>query len=77
VRIVAQRRDPDAVRIGRLPVETIASVDANASIEHAWTTMMEHDLVHIPVTDEGRLIGVLRRTDIGGRLGASRFAVPA
>jgi len=77
VRIVAQRRDPDAVRIGRLHVKTVASVDANASIDDAWTTMMEHDLVQIPVTDEGRLIGVLRRTDISGRLGAARRAIPA
>jgi len=76
VRIVAQRRDPDAVRIGRLPVEAIASVDANASIEHAWTTMLEHDLVQVPVTDEGRLIGVLRRTDISGSVGM-RPVVPA
>lgn len=76
VRIVAQRRDPDAVRIGRLPVEAIASVDANASIDDAWTTMMEHDLVQMPVTDDGRLIGVLRRTDISGRLGAPRSVVP-
>jgi len=77
VRIVARRCDPDAVRIGCLEVETVASVDANASIEHVWTTMMEHDLVHVPVTDDGRLIGVLRRADIRGRLGAARTVVPA
>jgi CBS domain-containing protein len=77
VRIVAQRQDPDAVRIGRLQVQTIASVDADASIDVAWTTMMEHDLVQMPVTDDGRLIGVLRRTDISGRLGAPRGVVPA
>jgi CBS domain-containing protein len=76
VRIVAQRRDPDAVRIGRLQVQAIASVDADASIDDAWTTMMEHDLVQLPVTDDGRLIGVLRRTDISGRLDASRSIVP-
>jgi len=75
VRVVAQRRDPDAVRIGRLPVEAVASVDANATIEHAWTTMMEHDLGQVPVTDDGRLIGVLRRTDISGRIG-QRSVVP-
>jgi len=68
VRIVAQRRDPDAVRIGGLPVAAVASVDADASIDVAWTTMMEHDLPHLPVTDDGRLIGVLRRTDLHGRI---------
>lgn len=77
VRIVAQRRDPDAIRIGRLPVETIASVDADASIDDAWTTMMEHDLLQVPVTDDGRLIGMLRRTDISGRVGTTRSAIPA
>lgn len=77
VRIVAQRRDPDAIRIGRLPVEAIASIDADASIEHAWTTMMEHDLVQVPVTEDGRLIGVLRRADIRGRLQAPRAVIPA
>jgi CBS domain-containing protein len=76
VRIVAQRQDPDAVRIGRLQVKAIASVDADASIDDAWTTMMEHDLVQMPVTDDGRLIGVLRRTDISGRLGEPRSVVP-
>jgi CBS domain-containing protein len=76
VRIVAQRQDPDAVRIGRLQLDAIASVDAEASIDDAWTTMMEHDLVQLPVTDDGRLIGVLRRTDISGRLGAPRSVVP-
>ncbi|MBS1870937.1 MAG: CBS domain-containing protein [Actinobacteria bacterium] len=77
VRVVAQRRDPDAVRIGRLDVSTVASVDADASIDVAWTTMMEHDLVQVPVTDDGRLIGMLRRADISGRRAAPRSAVPA
>lgn len=76
VRIVALRQDPDAVRIGRLQVQAIASVDADASIDDAWTTMMEHDLVQLPVTDDGRLIGVLRRTDISGRLGEPRSVIP-
>jgi CBS domain-containing protein len=67
VRVVAQRRDPDAIRIGRLQVEAVAVVDADASIDDVWTTMMEHDLVRMPVTDDGRLIGVLRRTDLGGQ----------
>jgi len=77
VQVVAERRDPDAVRIGGLPVATVASVDADASIDVAWTTMMEHDLVNLPVTDDGRLIGVLRRADLNGRMRTSRSAVPA
>jgi CBS domain-containing protein len=80
VRVVAQRRDPDAVRIGRLVVEAVAVVDADASIDDAWTTMMEHDLVRMPVTDDGRLIGVLCRSGLGarsGELAGQRAVVPA
>jgi CBS domain-containing protein len=77
VRIVAQRCDPDAIRIGRLAIDTIAIVDADAPIADAWTTMMEHDLVQLPVTDDGRLIGMLRRTDISGRVEAPRTVIPA
>lgn len=69
VRLVAQRRDPDAIRIGRLAVEAVAIVDADAPIDDVWTAMLEHDLANMPVTDDGRLIGVLRRTNLDGRVG--------
>ena len=65
------------VRIGGLPLDAVASIDADASIDLAWTTMMEHDLVDLPVTDDGRLIGVLRRADLNGRIRALRSVVTA
>jgi CBS domain-containing protein len=57
------------VRVGRLPQGDVAVVDADAPIGDAWTTMVQRDLVRMPVTDEGRLIGMLRRTDLDGPLG--------
>lgn len=68
VRIVAERRDPDAVRVGRLTRGAIAVVDADAPIADAWTTMVEQDLIRMPVIDDGRLIGMLRRTDLSDRV---------
>lgn len=68
VRIVAERRDPDAIRVGRLTLGTVAVVDADAPIYDVWATMVEQDLVRLPVTDEGRLIGMLRRTDLNGQM---------
>jgi CBS domain-containing protein len=76
VRIVAERQDPDAVRIGVLTRDTVAMVDADASIYDAWTTMLEQDLVRMPVTDDGRLIGMLRRTDLNGRVSAQAVEGP-
>jgi CBS domain-containing protein len=81
VRIVAERRDPDAIRVGRLRLGDVAVVDADAPIYDVWTTMIEQDLVRMPVTDDGRLIGMLRRTDLNARMGgedvvADPLAVP-
>lgn len=76
VRIVAERRDPDAIRVGRLTLGTVAVVDADMSIDDAWTTMVEQDLERLPVTDEGRLIGMLRLTDLSGQMGAERVLDP-
>lgn len=67
VRIVAERRDPDSIRIGLL-ADRVSVVDANVPISEAWTAMVEGDLDSAPVTDEGRLIGMLRRTHLNGRL---------
>ncbi len=64
VRIVAERRDPDAIRVGRLAGVAVDVVDADAPIFDAWATMIERDLVQVPVTDDGRLVGMLRRTDL-------------
>ena len=69
VRVVAERRDPDAVRVGGLTLTDVAVVDADAPIGDVWTAMVEQDLVRMPVTDEGRLIGMLRRTDLDGHVG--------
>ncbi len=67
VRIVAERRDPDSVRIGLL-ADHVSVVDANAPITEALTSMLERDLDSAPVTEEGRLIGMLRRTQLADRL---------
>lgn len=67
VRIVAERRDPDSVRIGLL-TDHVSVVDANAPIAEALTSMLERDLDSAPVTEEGRLIGMLRRTQLDDRL---------
>lgn len=68
VRVVAERRDPDSIRIGLL-ADPVSVVDANAPIFDAWTTMIECDLDSAPVTDEGRLIGMLRRTELHSQIG--------
>jgi len=65
VRVVAERRDPDSVRVGLL-ADHVSVVDANAPIDEVLSAMAAGDLDSAPVTEEGRLIGMLRRTDLDG-----------
>lgn len=69
VRVVAERRDPDSIRIGLL-AHDVSVVDANAPINDVWATLVAADLESAPVTDEGRLIGMLRRGDLPARIAA-------
>jgi CBS domain-containing protein len=69
VRVVAERQDPDAIRVGLLHCDDTAVVEADAPLADVWTAMLESPLGLLPVTDDGRLIGMLRRTDLGGHVG--------
>jgi CBS domain-containing protein len=78
VRIVAERRDPDAIRVGRLVhPDVVEAVDADAPIADAWTTMTERGLRRVPVIDDGRLIGFLRRADLSGAVAPEGGMRPA
>lgn len=40
------------------------TVDVNASVEDVMKTMLEHNIIRIPVTENGKLTGVIARCDI-------------
>jgi CBS domain-containing protein len=74
VRVVAERRDPDSVRIGLL-AHHVRVVDANAPLSDVWSAL--GDLDSAPVTDEGRLIGMLRRASLPDRTAVEAEPVAA
>ena len=65
--IVAAGRDPKA------PVQEIAeppryTIDPDLALDDAFRFLEEHDLDRVPVTEDGRLVGVLSRTSLQRRL---------
>ncbi len=40
------------------------TVDVNTPLQKLLNTMMEYQIVRLPVTDEGRLVGIIARCDI-------------
>jgi CBS domain-containing protein len=66
--VVAAGRDPAAVTLGEIAEPAIFTLDAGMDLEDAFRALEERDLERVPVTDEGRLVGVLSRIVVQRRL---------
>jgi CBS domain-containing protein len=67
-RVVAAGRDPRQTAVGDVaePVTLMALPDM--AVEDAYRLMEEQDVERLPVTDDGRLVGVLSRSALTRRL---------
>ena len=63
VQLMADGRDPDAVRIHELMATRLSVIKATASIRDAADTMLGR-FRHLPVTDDAGLVGIVDITDI-------------
>jgi len=67
-RVVAAGRDPRATRLAEIAEPVPLSVSADASLDEAYRLMEDEDVERLPVTDGGRLVGVLSRSGLQRRL---------
>jgi CBS domain-containing protein len=75
-RVVAAGRDPSATRLSEIAEPPIYTVDADAPLEEAFRALEERDLERVPVTESGRLVGVLSRSGVQRRLVEDEPAAP-
>jgi CBS domain-containing protein len=66
--VVATGRDPAATRLGQIAEPPIFTLDADAELEAAFHELEERDLERVPVTENGRLVGILSRAVVQRRL---------
>lgn len=66
--VVAAGRDPRSTPIGDLAEAPHFVLDADVPLEQAYRMLEERDLERVPVTEEGRLVGVFSRAVVGRRL---------
>jgi CBS domain-containing protein len=66
--VVAAGRDPRATLLRDIAEPPLFTIDAGLAVEEAFGLLEEHDLERVPVTEEGRLVGVLSRSVLGRRL---------
>ena len=66
--IVAAGRDPSATSLGSIAEPPIFTLDADQDLEQAFHELEERDLERVPVTERGRLVGILSRAVVQRRL---------
>jgi CBS domain-containing protein len=67
-RVVAAGRDPRSTTAGEIAERVSLSVSPDTPLEEAYRLMEGEDVERLPVTDGGRLVGVLSRSGIQRRL---------
>ena len=66
--VVAPGRDPCTTTLAEIAEEPRATLDAEMPLEEAFRALEERDLERVPVTEDGRLVGILSRSVLQRRL---------
>lgn len=77
VRCVAANFDPNITRVRTVMSSGTVTVPAEESGEKAARTMGKHQVNRLPVTENGRLVGMLSRADFAAYAGQSGEAAQA
>jgi CBS domain-containing protein len=66
--IVAAGRDPSTTRLGEIAEPPVFILDADRGLDDAFHELEARDLERVPVTEGGRLVGILSRAVVQRRL---------
>jgi CBS domain-containing protein len=66
--VVAAGLDPRATTAAGIAEEPLYTLDAETPLEDAFRELEQRDLERVPVTDAGRLVGILSRSVVQRRL---------
>jgi CBS domain-containing protein len=65
IRVVAEGRDPDQVKVRDVASTQLITVDPQQDLDEALRMMAKHQVRRLPVVEEdGRLVGVVAQADI-------------
>ncbi len=68
LRTVAEGRDLEGTRVSDVMSEHVVTVAPAATLSEAATIMADRWIRHLPVVDNGKLVGVLSQRDLAGVL---------
>ena len=72
VRVVAEGKDPQTVKVREVASTDVITVDPQQDLDEALRLMAQHQVRRLPVVEEdGRLVGVLAQADVAQEAGAA------
>ena len=63
-RVVAEGRDPRTIRVDEVMTEDPLTVCPSETVENCMFLMRRHGFRHLPVCDQGRLVGLISLRDL-------------
>jgi CBS domain-containing protein len=67
-KVVAPGRDPRTTPVREIAEPPLFTLDASVDLDDAFHALEEQDFERVPVTENGRLVGILSRTVLQRRL---------
>ena len=65
VRVVAEGRDPEQVKVTEVASRDVVTLDPQQDLDEALRLMAQHQVRRLPVVEEdGRLVGVVAQADV-------------
>jgi len=64
VRAVAERVDPQSVKVGDVASRELVVVEPEQDLDEALALMASHQVRRLPVVEEGQLVGMLAQADV-------------
>jgi CBS domain-containing protein len=72
-RVVGERRDPDATRVGEVMTASVFCCSPETTVDEARGVMRDRRIRHLPVADaDGRLLGLISIGDLNAQLQAAQ-----
>ena len=73
VRVVAEGRDPEQVKVTEVASRDLVTLDPQQNLDEALRLMARHQVRRLPVVEEdGRLAGVIAQADVAKEAGDKR-----
>jgi CBS domain-containing protein len=63
-RAVAERRDPQTIKVGEVASRELVTVAPEQDLDEALALMARHQVRRLPVVEQGQLVGMLAQADV-------------